>query len=81
MQSCLFRKTARSVSSTHLMCIRDRHEVGLSAGTWTKLNKGEEVSLSILPVSYTHLDVYKRQALYKVLAQRVFVYGNRTIIL
>ena len=25
-----------------------RHEVGLSAGTWTKLNKGEEVSLSIL---------------------------------
>ena len=24
------------------------HEVGLSAGTWTKLNKGEEVSLSIL---------------------------------
>ena len=25
-----------------------RHEVGLSAGTWTKLNKVEEVSLSIL---------------------------------
>ena len=25
-----------------------RREVGLSAGTWTKLNKGEEVSLSIL---------------------------------
>ena len=25
-----------------------RHEVGLSAGTWTKLNNGEEVSLSIL---------------------------------
>lgn len=25
-----------------------RHEVGLSAGTRTKLNKGEEVSLSIL---------------------------------
>ena len=25
-----------------------RHEIGLSAGTWTKLNKGEEVSLSIL---------------------------------
>ena len=25
-----------------------RQEVGLSAGTWTKLNKGEEVSLSIL---------------------------------
>ena len=25
-----------------------RHEVGPSAGTWTKLNKGEEVSLSIL---------------------------------
>ena len=22
-----------------------RHEVGLSAGTWTKLNKGEEVSV------------------------------------
>ena len=28
-----------------------RHEVGLSAGTWTKLNKGEEVSLSILCLS------------------------------
>ena len=25
-----------------------RHELGLSYGTWTKLNKGEEVSLSIL---------------------------------
>ena len=25
-----------------------RHELGLSSGTWTKLNKGEEVSLSIL---------------------------------
>ena len=25
-----------------------RHEVGLSAGTWTKLNKGAKVSLSIL---------------------------------
>ena len=34
-----------------------RHEVGLSAGTWTKLNKGEEVSLSIL----LRIDVYKRQ--------------------
>ena len=33
----------RDIKNTSL-----RHEVGLSAGTWTKLNKGEEVSLSIL---------------------------------
>ena len=32
-----------------------RQELNLASGTWTKLNKGEEVSLSILPVSYTHL--------------------------
>ena len=35
------------VSYTHLDVYK-RQEVGLSAGTWTKLNKGEEVSLSIL---------------------------------
>ena len=46
-----------SVSYPHLWMLlleRDikkaslRHEVGLSAGTWTNLNTGEEVSLSIL---------------------------------
>ena len=47
-----------------------RHEVGLSAGTWTKLNKGEEVSLSILLRICDYLncdigeDVYKRQLRY-----------------
>ena len=25
-----------------------RHELGLASGTWAKLNKGEEVSLSVL---------------------------------
>ena len=39
-----------------------KRDVGISAGTMCKLNKGEEVALSVLPVSYTHLDVYKRQA-------------------
>ena len=38
-----------------------RKEVGIAAGTMSKLNKGEEVALPILlricdyPVSYTHL--------------------------
>ena len=33
------------------------------------------VSLSgILPVSYTHLDVYKRQCLYQIFA---FIYANK----
>ena len=36
-----------------------RHEVGLSAGTWTKPNKGEEVSLSLLVriCDYLHCDI------------------------
>lgn len=33
-----------------------RKELGLSAGTYTKLNKGEEVSLSILLKIYDYLD-------------------------
>ena len=32
-----------------------RHEVGLSAGTGTKLNKGEEETLSILLRSWDYL--------------------------
>ena len=36
-----------------------RKELNLSSGTWTKLNKGEEVSLSILPriCGYLNCDI------------------------
>ena len=36
-----------------------RKELNLSSGTWTKLNKGEEVSLSILLriCDYLHCDI------------------------
>lgn len=36
-----------------------RKELGLSAGTYTKLNKGEEVSLSVLLriCEYLHCDI------------------------
>ena len=33
-----------------------RHEVGLSAGTWTKLNKGEEVSVGLSAGTWTKLN-------------------------
>ena len=42
------------------MCIRDRAEVAalLAKG---HVNFADEVTLGTAPVSYTHLDVYKRQ--------------------
>ena len=51
------------------MCIRDSYEghqwhQGIKQAT-TDLNKLYK-ELSALPVSYTHLDVYKRQGLYSL---------------
>ena len=40
------------------MCIRDRNN---NARLWSELPLSEDVRQRIYPVSYTHLDVYKRQ--------------------
>ena len=45
------------------MCIRDRLNAVLEAGTYAPTGMGTQSPLMVVvPVSYTHLDVYKRQS-------------------
>lgn len=53
-----------------------RHEVGLSAGTWTKLNKGEEVSLSILLRICDYLNCDKSEKFSEIIQSAMNRYLN-----
>ena len=78
MTTCRTPRGARSVSYTHLMCIRDRHgaKLDLVGQAEERIHLVKELDdvlylvlhlipghedVRIVPVSYTHLDVYKRQ--------------------
>ena len=43
------------------MCIRDRRNTSLLLVALLLAGTGEKLWLGFVPVSYTHLDVYKRQ--------------------